>query len=171
LIFFNKRNKPCFKASSVRAIGYTYHYGEGIIAVINPKYRAKKLKSDISIYPELNKISLNKKIIDWRNFDSLLNDHENYFVDYSIEAFKVWGPSSLIPKGYEQITEGTVADGDYYFEKGHWINTNISFTPINIGATIKETGIVWSGKHTGREENESLKYYNQFVIRKISKPV
>lgn len=170
LIFFDKKNKPCFNDSAVRAIGYTYHSGNGIVAIIKQKHRIRKLKSDISIYPYINKVTLSRNMIDWCRFDSLLDEHEGKFSDYSIEAFNVWGPNELIPKGYEHVTEGEVIEGDFYF-KGHWINTNVSFTPIKIGAKIKQICCKFSGKHIGRGADEVLRYYNQFIIRKKSKPV
>jgi hypothetical protein len=164
LRFLNKKEKLCCKDEAVKAIGYNAY--ENILAIIHPEYRHIKIPSDISIYPEIKKVTLNKRMISWDMFNELFYNWEDNFFDYSIESDRIWGPSSLIPKNYKQITQGVVIEGDYVFCDNSWLNTNVSFSPIKIGSDIKETGILFSGKHKGRFDDESLNYYNQFVIRK-----
>lgn len=171
LLFFDKKDKVCLKDSSVRAIGYQYHNGKGVIAVINKKPSYKSNFNDKFFYPQIDCITLKNKDFPWNKLDNILDEHADDFIDFSIEAYHIWGPNSLIPKGYENITSGLVKEGDYYFENDHWISVAVSFSPINIGDEIKQTGLSYIGKHNGRKEDDHINYCNQFIIRKKLKNI
>lgn len=161
LRFYDKKGNLCFKDKAVSALGYA-HY-EKMLAIITP---VKKIRLTSLAYPVINKISLNKKIVDLSKYDDLIKDYEKNFFDYSLEAYHIWGPMSLIPKGYKHITEGEVKKGDYVFNDHHWLNVEISFSPAKVGKVIKIDGVHFVWKHGGRVEDEHLEFYDDFIIRK-----
>lgn len=162
LRFLDPKKNVCFKDQAHSAIGYAYY--SKTIASINPKIKFKGYNSDISIYPELEPLTLNRKVY-FENIEQLLQNYDDNFFDYSIEAYHIWGPSELIPKGFYHVTQGFIEEGDYYFVDGHWQSVSLSFSAIHPGSAIKETGLLYSGKHNGRVDNDHISYYNQFVIR------
>ena len=161
LRFLDKKGNVSIRRNAEKAIGYG-HYDK-VIAFITPNIRTKKVDFNTSIYPDIYSVTLSTNMIDFSRYEKLINDHENSFFDYSIDAANIWGPSELIPIGFINITEGLVQEGDYYwdynsFKGGHFIKCDVSFSPLKVGREIE---------YSGREENEVTKYCNQFIIRKI----
>ncbi len=165
LLFLDKKGEICFQKIAHTAIGYysVIYTNNAVIALIDPVVINKHGKN--IMYPEIKNITLNDSFLDWEKFDNFINNHETKFSDYGIEAYHIWGPSSLIPKGYEHVLSGNIMEGDYYFEKDHWIAVNVSFSGLKTGDAIIKTSCRFRG-YSGREENESISYYKRFIIRK-----
>lgn len=165
LLFLDKKGEICFQKTAHTAIGYysKIYTNNIVIALIDPVVINK---SGDTMYPEIKNITLNDSVLDWKKFDAFISKHKTKFEDYGIEAYNLWGPSSLIPKGYEHVLSGNIMEGDYYFEKDHWIKASVSFSGLKIGDPIVEYSCVFKGKRPGREENEHIRYYHRYIIRK-----
>lgn len=166
LRLLDKNGNVATKTGACKAIGYSEF--DNVIAFINPIKRMKWPKFDMSIFPECSMpVGMNDKMVSWDRVNPLLEDHNNNFFDYSIDC-NLFGAKWLIPKGYKHITEGLVKDGDYYWNYGHYVNCNVSFSQLKIGQIIKYRGVRFEGTHKGRVDNDIIDTWNSFIIRPIN---
>lgn len=163
LRFIDRKGKLCLKDKAYSATGFCYY--DKTIALINTEAKPYHPDSTISIFPDIPSVFLSKDMIRWEGIVPLIEKWKENFFDYSIEAFHIWGPMALIPKGYVHVTSGEVHEGDYYFDKEMWLDVGVSFSSIKAGQKIGTNGILYSGIHSGHAPNETIDFYNEFVIR------
>ncbi|MBK5722916.1 hypothetical protein JGH11_18765 [Dysgonomonas sp. Marseille-P4677] len=170
-------NKPCHPMKGEQVIGF-YKWGNDITicqVVKVPVFDINKL-SDTSIFPKIECISYEVNKRDFNDQIAKLVSlwEDGIFADFSIDAFDVWGPKNLIPKGYVHIKEGEIKNGDYYFESNtypsspiaNWLSVDISYSSHRPNKKIEIRGVKYVGTHRYRNENEVIKYYYPFIIRK-----
>lgn len=174
-----KGNERCNPLSGDYIVGYQKWCNDITICKIEPLLSENVNPiSEITIYPHHNHISFavsNKRLFkeEIEKLIKLYNLKE--FEDYSIEAFKIWAPNNLIPKGYEHVTSGEIKEGDYYFDTHSyakspdtWLSVDVSFSSCKPGKEIEIQGIKYSGGRNGDGIDEITHYYNPFLIRKIN---
>lgn len=175
-----KGNERCEPLLADYVIGYHKWCNDITICKIEPLHDEEYINSisEVTIYPHHNHISftISKKRIFQEQVEKIIKFNElKEFEDYSIEAFKIWAPNNLIPKGYKHITSGEIEEGDYYFDSHSftdspdtWLSVNVSFSFYKLGKKIEIQGIKYNGGRNGNGIDEITHYYEPFVIRKIN---
>lgn len=171
--------KPCHPMKGKQIIGFHQWCNDVIVCQISKIQTSdinKIIGSDISIYPQINNISFRANKSDFsESISNLVSHYENgVFADFSIDAFNIWAPNNLIPKGYDHITSGEVQEGDYYFDsKTHsnsldtWLSVDVSFSGYKPSRKIELRGVKYVGdNHRYRDNGEVVNYYQPFIIRK-----
>lgn len=132
--------------------------------------------SDELIFPHIPIVSLTpnpevfhklvEKCIKWFEWPG----PKNCATDYSIQCAYEWGPRNLIPKGFEQVTEGEVQLGDYIWQSKHhsnfdyWGKVNTASSAfVHPGTPIERRGIIFNHRNG---KSTKFDYYEPFVIRR-----
>lgn len=169
-----KHREPCKFSEADSIVGYNYCGNDITFCFAQKRYITREVEKDpISIYPKIDYcgFEINKSIKEQiHHYIDLMKKMEKE-EDLSVECYHIWAPESLIPKGYEHITNGKVVTGDYYWEHyykpNHWQNVDVSFSRFKPGTEIKTSGICFKNGKTGTEsEDEIVNFYHPFIIRK-----
>ncbi len=174
----DKDNAPCHPNEADKVVGFSKWYNDIAIVAVHPVYQNGNQDIEgLSLIPRLEYYSL--PIADkWfcGSVERIIRfSRENILCDFSIEASHLWGPNSLIPKGYEHVNSGNIQEGDYYFRYDsygkvldNWTSVDVSWSSCKPGGKVEYRGILgYRGDHGYHKDGETTFAYDPFVIRKI----